>query len=169
MTMPRQFAHATTVATLIVAALLAGCGTPAFRQVPPSVLAAPPVQVVAQQPTRYVGTEVLWGGVILRVTNHADSSEIELLGYPLDRRQRPLARQPQHGRFIAIFPGYLEAASFPEGRLLSVIGRVRGERSGVIGDSRYVWPEITVQQSHLWPLHDDKPRISLGLGVGVGL
>jgi outer membrane lipoprotein len=42
-------------------------------------------------------TRVLWGGIIVATRNLSQYTEIEVLGYPLDNRQRPLTSRPPRG------------------------------------------------------------------------
>ena len=108
--------------------------------------------------------------MIIEVRNFERHSELEILAFPLDDKQRPLLEQRDHGRFIAIVPGYVEAGDWPMGRYLGLIGRITGDRRGAIREAEYVYPEVAVDRMHLWPRDFRKPgpRISVGIGVGVG-
>ncbi|HVJ63457.1 MAG TPA: Slp family lipoprotein [Tahibacter sp.] len=68
---------------------LAACATtgPVLMPASPPVAAMP--HEVAATPENYTDQTVLWGGMILAVSNLADSTEVTVLGYPLDRAQRP--------------------------------------------------------------------------------
>lgn len=156
------------VSALLIAAglLLAGCSTtPVFTQLPPEV--APPPYLVSESPQRWLEHDVVWGGMILEVNNFAHHSEIEILSFPLDYRQRPLLDQADHGRFILLLPGYAESENFRAGRVLSVTGRITGERAGEFRGLPYLWPEVDVDQLHLWPRNyrESGSRWSLGIGV----
>ena len=63
---------------------------------------------VAAEPEISRGRQVLWGGVIVRTTNLADSSQLEVLAYPLDAQERPQPESASLGRFIVDKAGYLE-------------------------------------------------------------
>ncbi len=69
--------------SILVAALaaLAGCATPVFKDAPPTV--ATPAEIAAA-PERYHGLDVVWGGKIVDVRNLADSTEVQIVAYPLD-------------------------------------------------------------------------------------
>lgn len=157
------------VAAFLLAMVLGGCATaPAFTALPAAPAPAP--YLVAEAPLQWQDQPVVWGGMILEVRNFPRHSEIEVLAYPLDTKQRPLLEKADHGRFIAVFPGYVEPRDYPEGRFLSLIGRITGERRGSLRGAMYVWPEIDVDQLHLWP-RDFRtgPRFRVGIGVGVTL
>jgi len=126
---------------------------------------------VAAEPQPVLGQTVLWGGVILATTNLKDSTQIEVLAYPLDPDERPLHGSDPLGRFILDQAGYLEPANYAQGRLLSVVGTVTGTRAGRVGESDYVYPVISVRQLYLWPRDSgrDRTHVIFGIGVGVGL
>ena len=154
----------------VLAIILSGCVTaPAFEVLPSGT--APPAHRVAAEPKQWIDHPVVWGGMILEVRNFEHHSEIEMLGYPMDDKQRPLLELPDEGRFIALLPGYVEARDFPLGRFLSLVGRITGERRGSVRSVEYVWPEVDVERVHLWPrdFRESGSRFSFGVGVGVNL
>ena len=116
----------TRIPALLALALLAGCTTtPPVRT---EVAAAartdlPPYRAAEIDPQP--AEEVLWGGMIIDVHNRAEQSEIEVLAYPLDRRQRPMLKAPTEGRFIALLPGYVESYDYPQGRFVTLRGHLR--------------------------------------------
>lgn len=120
------------------------------------------------------GKGVLWGGLIISSSNLEDRSEIEVLAYPLDRRQQPDTSRTPLGRFIVTTGDYLETVDYAEGRLITAAGRLGAAREGRIGDTRYVYPvlETTAELIELWPSDGrvrSEPRFNFGLGVMFGL
>lgn len=158
------------IVPLAFALALSACATvkPAFDAVPASQV--PPPFEVAKTASAWMDQPVLWGGMIVEVRNFERHSEFEILAFPLDDKQRPMLEQRDHGRFIAIVPGYVEAGDWPLGRYLSLVGRVTGDRHGAVRQAEYVYPEVAVDKMHLWPRDFRKPgpRISVGVGVGIG-
>lgn len=112
---------------------------------------------------------VLWGGRILSSVNLADSTRLEILAYPLDRRQRPMPLREAEGRFFVDLAGYVETADYAEGRLLTVLGTFTGFVDGTVGEARYRWPHVVGEQSHLWRPGDAQqaPRFIFGIGVNL--
>lgn len=154
---------------LLTALALAACAPAPIYKTSSSTVTAPASQV-AQSPERYANGEVVWGGRIVGVQNLANSSEIELLAYPLDSSQRPKANDTGSGRFIAVMPGYVEPLDYPAGALMTVHGKLTGTRAGTVGQAPYVFPLVGVQQSHVWTadeMRSNKPNFSFGLGVGI--
>lgn len=115
------------------------------------------------------GKTVLWGGTILDTRNLKDATNIEVLAYPLDTSQRPLLESKPLGRFIIVHQGYLEPASYAQGRVLTVLGKVSGSRSGNVGESTYIFAVISSEQLYLWSPDSGRNQTRFHLGVGIGL
>lgn len=115
------------------------------------------------------GKTALWGGTILEIRNLKDSTNIEVLAYPLNTSHRPLLESKPLGRFIIQHEGYLEPSTYAQGRVLTVLGKVSGSQSGNVGESTYTYAVINSEQLHLWSLDSGRSRTSFHLGVGIGL
>ena len=147
---------------------LAGCATPAFKDV--GAVVAIFASDVQQSPERYLGADVVWGGRIISVHNRAESTEVEVVGYPLDRIQQPLPEASTVGRFILILPGFVEPLDYPPGRHLSVHGTVAGARHGSVDEHDYLYPLLKAREVTVWPwgfMFDKKPHVNVGIGVRV--
>jgi len=152
------------------APLLAACAPAPIYTVPPGAVVATPMQV-AQTPERYGHGQVVWGGSVVSVKNLPDSTEIEILAYPLDRSQRPRLDGNAAGRFIAVLPGYVESLNYPVGAPVTVSGTLDGSRAGRVGEASYVFPRVKVAQSHAWTADEMSQghNVHFGVGVGVGI
>lgn len=119
------------------------------------------------------GRRVLWGGVIVNTSNLADSTQIEVLAYPLDKNQRPDVDKTPSGRFLAVQEGYLETADYSVGRQLTVQGRLLEPARGKVGEADYTYPVVRIEDVQLWRLeprasYDNRPRVNFGFGVMIG-
>jgi outer membrane lipoprotein len=123
---------------------------------------------VAAGPQPAMGKDVLWGGVIIQTTNLKDSTQIEVLAYPLDSNERPQRDRDALGRFLLVKDGYLEPESFAEGRMISVVGTVSDTRTGRVGETTHDFPVITARQLTLWPQGREGGGMSFGIGAGSG-
>jgi outer membrane lipoprotein len=161
--------HCALPASLL--ALAACAPAPIYKASPNTVATAP--NMVAQAPERYANADVIWGGRIVAVRNLADRSEIEIVGYPLDSSQRPKTDgNGGWGRFVAVMPGYVESFDYPTDALITLAGRITGSRGGNVGQANYVFPLVSVAQSHVWTaaeMQSGKSNVSFGVGVGVGI
>ncbi|MFA7321875.1 MAG: Slp family lipoprotein [Dokdonella sp.] len=150
------------------ALLLGACAAPVFRNV--GNLSPIMPSDVQQSPERHLGSDVVWGGRIIGVANREQTSEVEVIGYPLDRDQQPMPDAPTVGRFIIVLPGFVEPFDYPAGRHLSVHGRVSGTRLGQVEEHEYLYPLLQAREVKVWPwgfIFDKKPRINVGVGVMI--
>ena len=115
------------------------------------------------------GETVVWGGMIVEVRNFADRSEIELLAYPLDARQRPRLEQPAEGRFVAVLPGFADPLLFPQGRFMTLRGQLGIPAEAAGGPSGERYPRVAVEATHVWPrgFRNSGPRIGIGIGIAL--
>ncbi|MEO8461340.1 MAG: Slp/YeaY family lipoprotein [Dokdonella sp.] len=152
--------------SISLASLVSGCATPIYKNV--SSITTPPRDVAAA-PERYANADVIWGGKILAVRNRPESTDIEIVAFPLDRGQRPDRSAPSEGRFVVVLPGYVEANDYPASRYLTVHGHVTGSRVATIDERNVVFPLVRADDLHLWPANfpGDRPQFHFGVGVGV--
>ena len=114
------------------------------------------------------GKTVLWGGVILGFSNLPETSQIEVLAYPLNSAERPKLDENPLGRFILLHEGFLEPTVYMQGKLLSASGTIGPGQKGRIGESEYVYPVLNAQQIELWAPQSDSVRSSFHIGIGIG-
>ena len=155
-------------ATLLIAAgiALAGCASPPIETDVEADARRP--DQVATAPDSASGP-VLWGGVIVDTRNRDTDTELEVLAYPLDRRQRPQTGRPAEGRFVVVADGYLESVDYAPGRLVTVLGALDGVVEGQVGEARRVYPNVRSESLHLWRPGEPNaaPRFSFGIGLDL--
>lgn len=154
---------------LLVALLLSACAsTPAFDTGGVDRSLTPRDVATSAQPA--TGKHVQWGGIILSTTNLKDSTQVEVLAYPLDADARPQSDSKPLGRFILEQAGHLEPATYAEGRRITAVGTVTGTRAGQVGASDYNYPVISARQLYLWPPGREHDGVTFGgyIGFGVG-
>lgn len=150
-------------AAVLLAAAAAGCATS------PPMQPSPPPFEVGERVEAFAGEPVTWGGMIVEARNLPAHSEIELIAFPLDREGRPISRELDLGRFVAVEAGFLDPALYAPGRFVTLTGRVTGERRGQVRNAPYVWPEVDIERLQLWRPGfeaDRGPRFSIGIGIG---
>lgn len=114
---------------------------------------------------------VFWGGVILGTQNLEAATQLEVMAYPLDRRQRPMLGRDPEGRILVRYEGFLEPVDYAEGRSISLLGEISGVTNGTVGEAQYNYPTVDASDIHLWNESElnSKPRVSFGIGVNIGL
>ncbi len=145
-----------TVVYLMAAVLwLGGCAS----NIPRGVLEAPekPVsaEAVQQHPEAFAGRVVRWGGEIIEIVNAEKHTDVLVLGRELKKKGEPVVDGRVDARFIARFPGFVEPGVLPEGKRLTVRGKVTGVEVRKVGDYPYPYPVVEVGEYHLWP--DPRP------------
>jgi outer membrane lipoprotein len=147
--------------------LLTACASgPTFNTLGVDRLLTP--QGVTANPQPATGKSVQWGGTIVSTANLQNSTQIEVLAYPIDSNGRPKTDDTAQGRFILERTGFLEPASYAAGRQVTVVGTVSGTRTGRVGEADYVYPVVTAKQLHLWPQGQSGSGTSTMFGFGVG-
>ncbi len=115
------------------------------------------------------GQEFLWGGQILEISNLTDRTEITILSYPLASNHTPNRSNPSTGRFIAVYPAYLEPLDYAPKRLISIIGTLSGFRDGKVSGASYTYPQINVTNLKLHRTTTERFAMPFSIGVGIGL
>ena len=116
-------------------------------------------------------TPLQWGGVIVETHNLTDTTELQVLAYPLKSNGQPDVSAPPTGRFIVQQAGYLEGVDYRKGRQVTATGNLTSKRSGTVGEAAYTFPVLGADELVLWPEQSQrkaKPRVNFGLGVGSG-
>ena len=138
------------IAVALVLAAAAGCAS----NIPKAISEPPPdnpaLRDARQQPAKYVGAAVRWGGTIASVTNRPDGTRIEIVGRELGRGGRPQESNRSDGRFLAQFEQFLDPVIYAEGRAITVAGTLQDPVAGTIGEFQYLFPVIDVTSHVLW-------------------
>lgn len=146
---------------------LSGCRTPiGDRGLTPRV---------AAEKEGMVGEWVTWGGRLIEARHRPQATELELIAYPLNECGRPLVDQASLGRFILLYPGYLETAELRSGRQITATGRLVGVSDGEVGAMPYRLALLEDPAPRFWPetrpIPDAgarRPVFSIGIGAGTG-
>jgi len=148
--------------------LLASCVNQPLKT---DVELSPITAAEAAAETQLPAGTVLWGGVILGSSNLAESTQLEILAYPLDKRQRPITTREALGRFLIESEGYLETVDYADGRQITVLGELDRLVDGTIGGAKYVYPAVRAASDklHLWNGEGDNeaPRFTFGIGINL--
>lgn len=114
-----------------------------------------------------------WGGSLVRTEHRAETTELELVAYPLSDCGRPRLDASSIGRFIVTVPGYLETADLRPGQPLTATGPLIGMRDGEVGSAPYRFPLLEDPAPRLWPEPaargwPSRPVVNIGIGAGSG-
>jgi outer membrane lipoprotein len=139
-----------TITLFFFFVLLSSCAS----QPPAPISKIPGVHItvgeVRAEPERFIGSEVRWGGTIVKVENKAAVTWVEVVSRELKDTGRPGGHGESSGRFIASFPGFADPLVFQTGYLLTVVGTIEGQATQPIGEYDYRFPIVKVTGSYLW-------------------
>jgi outer membrane lipoprotein len=146
------------------AILLSGCAPVFPREMTDRVDRSLTFRDVLDAPDKYVGSWVMFAGVVISTKNDKEGSLIEILQKPADDNGRPLDTDSTGGRFLAYTMQFLDPAVYHEGRLITVIGVVKGRKSLPLDEITYHYPLLDVEALHLWN-PSTQPRFFFGVGI----
>ncbi len=132
-----------------VVVLLSGCATTVPEPIRTDPADPPDLAEAQSAPEEHQDAPVRWGGVVLRLDNLADGTQVEILARPLDGAARPRDGDRSAGRFIARFPDFIDPAVVTAGREITVVGTLDGTLSRTIDDFAYTYPVVAVTGHHL--------------------
>lgn len=138
------------VLAVVLVALAAASCAPFPREVMQRVDEGALFSLVRENPDRYRGKTVLWGGVIVETEVGPQETRILIVNTALDMRKRPDNVDRSEGRFIAIQKGYLDPAIYARGREITVVGEVSGQEERPLGAISYRYPAVTIERLMLW-------------------
>ncbi len=141
--------------SLVLGLVISGCAPVISQHLRDQVTPDLTFRDVAKDPDFYKGKMVIWSGAIIKSENLKEGTLIEVLEKPADSRGRPLIIDKSGGRFLALYPGYLDTAIYSQNRLVAVAGRVKEKRVLPLGEIEYSYPLISVEEIYLWKLERD--------------
>jgi outer membrane lipoprotein len=97
-----------------------------------------------------IGSNVRWGGVILKSQNRGDRTCFEILSRELDKYLRPMKEDLTTGRYIACKAGFQDPLVFQKGREVTTTGTIRNIRVKKVDDFSYRYPVLDVDILVLW-------------------
>jgi outer membrane lipoprotein len=110
------------------------------------------LKVALKDPEACQGKTILWSGVIISSVNVKDGTMVEVLEKPANMQGRPKDVDESQGRFLTLYPGYLDVAIYSRGRKVTVGGDVQGKKIQRLGEIDYSYPLISAREIHLWPV-----------------
>jgi outer membrane lipoprotein len=128
-------------------------------------------KMAVEDPDRLQAKVLEWGGAIVESRNLPDTTEFQILAYPLKQNGQPDLDKSPTGRFIAVAKGYLETADYQTGRQLTLSGRLKAIRPGMVGNADYLFPVLELDEFFLWPASSQSYRrtsVHFGFGAGSG-
>jgi outer membrane lipoprotein len=109
-----------------------------------------PFPLLAQNPMAYAGRTVILGGYLIDVLNENNVTRLLVLQSPLGGGEEPGDRDASEGRFMVVYPGFLDPAVFEKNRRVTVAGTVTGSTTETVDGLAYAYPTLTLREIHMW-------------------
>lgn len=106
---------------------------------------------VFKDPEAHKGAVVVWAGVVIDATNTQEGTLIQLLQRPADFFGAPEQTDKTQGRFLVLYPSYLDVAVYSKGREVTVGGVIEGKKVMPLGEIQYSYPLLVAKEIYLWP------------------
>ncbi len=145
-------AHRRLLAFLLWALILiviSGCAYPISKQWRQQAQTELTFSRVVENPEAYVGKIVIWGGLILEVSNPSDGGEIRILQGPLDADEYP-HEEITYGRFIAKASTFVDPVIYSKGRKITLAGEIIGKEEVTSGVMLLTYPVVSMKGVFLW-------------------
>ncbi len=155
------------IGLLIVILSIMSCAGGISKQVRSRVDYSRPFIQVRQEPEKFVGETVMWGGRIIDTRTKNKGTELMVLQLALDRQNRPKNNDKSQGRFIIQSPQFMDPAVYSPGDLITVVGTLRGSETRLIGDMSYQYPLLDMIEIKKWRENGLLPGLHFGVGIGA--
>jgi outer membrane lipoprotein len=107
----------------------------------------------SQNPDRYKGTSVRWGGLIIEVDTQENYTLVQVLSYPINYYGRPELTKPSDGRFVVKTSEFLDPAIYEKDREVTVVGVLDGDIVRSVGHKTIQVPLLSTKAHYLWPVY----------------
>jgi outer membrane lipoprotein len=111
-------------------------------------------------PEALVGKTVLVGGIIAGVNSSGDVAMLEVTQLELFKNEVPNEESRSGGRFLAISTELIDPVIYRPGKLVTIIGEVKGKKIQKIDGADYPYPLIAVKELRLF--RPSEPLVDTG-------
>ena len=135
---------------LVMILYISGCAHVISRESRKFAATNIPFQWIAQNPERYKGILVIWGGEIIETLNVKEGTQLIVLQKPLGYSEMPKMENNSGGRFLVLYEGFLDPAIYGKGEIITVAGIVEGEKILPLHEIEYSYPYLMAQEIYFW-------------------
>jgi len=128
---------------------LSGCMQPISKDVMATVDPGRTFAVVIENPKAYIGSVVLWGGVVEKYIPGPGQTRLLVEQYPVDAKGRP-QMDATYGEFVVHTPDRLDPLLFREGMVITLAGMLDGVEEAEDGPQKMLRPVVRLIEIHAW-------------------
>ncbi len=107
-----------------------------------------------ENPEGFIGKYVMLGGMVAGAKNTKEGGSLEIVQVDLDSDDMPLDTFISGGRFLATTPTFVDMMIYKPGRLVTVVGEVKGKKTLPLDEIDYTYPVISIREIHAWKTYD---------------
>ncbi len=104
---------------------------------------------VVENPKAFLGSIVIWGGVISKASQDPEGTKLLVIQNPLDAHGRPKTQETE-GEFIAWTSEPLDPRVYRKGLTITLAGEIDGVEEKNLGPMEYPRPVLRIIQVHPW-------------------
>ncbi len=105
---------------------------------------------VRENPDIWIGKYIMLGGLIANVKNTNEGGQLEVVQLKLDDNGIPEDAFSSDGRFVATSPNFLDNMIYKPGRLVTLVGEIKGKKISTLDEIKYLYPVIRIKEMHVW-------------------
>lgn len=140
--------------SLLALSLLSGCAHVISEEARKLVDPAVTFTKLRETPEAFMGKYVMLGGMIAGAKNTKEGGQLEVVQVDLDSDGMPEDTFRTGGRFLATTVTFLDVMVFKPGRLVTIVGEVKGKKTLPLDEIDYTYPVISIREIHVWKTYD---------------
>ncbi len=107
-------------------------------------------EMLLADPDAFKGKILILGGSISQITYKNQGTILEVDQKPLDYWGKPKRTKKTGGKFLVLYPGFLNTFVYAPGREITMAAEIEGTRSKALGDIEYSYPVVAAKEIKLW-------------------
>jgi len=107
-----------------------------------------------ERPDAHAGKFVMLGGIVAGVRNSKEGGQLEVVQTPLEGNGLPEDAYRSGGRFLAVSAGFVDEAVYRPGRLVTLVGEVKGKKTVPLEGVEYTYPVVAIKEIYAWKYAD---------------
>ena len=142
--------HSLTGIFILITGIASGCSSHIPREISTELPVDLSITQVRSDIDSSTGKQVRWGGIILNIENHQDTTWLTIMSKPLWDSGRPDDSDTSQGRYIAVISNFLDPEVYRANRKITVIGNILKSETRKVGEFPYQYPVVQVEHHYLW-------------------
>ncbi len=135
--------------SILILSMISGCTYPISKDWRYLAASSLTFSQVLENPSRYRGEIIIWGGIIDRMRRLSEGTEMTIIQAPLDAEGHPDTGITM-GRFLAKTEQKLDPKIYARESMVTLAGMITGEKEEETGPMKIIYPIVDIFELHLW-------------------